>query len=48
MSGVNGYQGTPWSEGLDGKELRRALGIERDLELRGSAVSWKIRRFLEH
>ena len=37
--GVNGCQGTPWGEKLDGKELRRGLGGERDLELRGSAVS---------
>ena len=42
MSGVNGYQGTPWSKDIDGKELRKALGIERDLELRGSTVSWNI------
>ena len=39
MSGVDGCQGTAWSAVLDGKELRRALGGERDLELRGSAVS---------
>ena len=38
--GVNGCQGTPWSEELDGKELHGALGGECDLELRGSTVSW--------
>ena len=42
MSGVNGCQGTPWSEELDPQELRGAPGGERDLELRGSAVSWNI------
>ena len=42
MSGMKGYQGMPWSEELDGKEFRKALGDERDLELRGSAVSWNI------
>ena len=42
MSGVNGCQGTPWSEELDGKELHEALGGERDLELRGFAVFWNI------
>ena len=40
--GMNGCQGTPWSEELDGKELRGALGGERDLELRGPTVSWDI------
>ena len=38
--GVNGCQGTPWGEKLDGKELHGALGDECDLEPRGSAVSW--------
>ena len=33
MSGVNGCQGAPWSEELDGKEL---LGVAYDLEPRGS------------
>ena len=42
MSGVNGCQGAPWSEELDGKEVRGALVGERDLELRGSAVFWNI------
>ena len=42
MSGMNGCQGMPWSEKLDDKKLRGALGGERDLELRGSAVSWNI------
>ena len=44
--GVNGYQGAPWSEELDGKELHRA--VSGDLESRESAVScasstWSIR-----
>ena len=38
-NGVNGCQGTPWSE-LDGKELHRARDGEYDLEPRGSVVSW--------
>ena len=42
MSGVNRCQGMPWREELDGKELRGALGGERDLELRGSTVFWNI------
>ena len=42
MSGVDGCQGTPWSEELHGKELHEALGGERDLELRGLAVFWNI------
>ena len=37
---VNGCQGTPWSEELDGKELHGALDGKCDLELRESAVSW--------
>ena len=41
-NGVNGHQGTLRSEELDGKEYRGALGDERDLELRGFAVSWNI------
>ena len=32
----------PWREELDDKELRGALGGERDLELRGSTVFWNI------
>ena len=36
---VNGCQGASWSEELDGKELRGALGGERDLESRGSPFS---------
>ena len=35
--GINGCQGTPWSEELDDKELHGALGGEYDLEQRGSA-----------
>ena len=42
MSGVNGYQGMPWSEEFDGKELREALCDEHDVELRGPALSWNI------
>ena len=42
MSGVSRCQGTPRKEELDGKELRGALGGERDLELRGSTVFWNI------
>ena len=38
-AGVNGCQGTPWSEELNGKELHGALGGECDLERKGSAVS---------
>ena len=38
--GVNGCQETPWSEGVDGKKLRGALGGECNLELRESVVSW--------
>ena len=38
--GVNGCQGTPLGEKLDGKELHGALGGECDLEPRGSAASW--------
>ena len=38
-TGVNGCQGTPWSEELDGKELHGALDDECDLEPRGSAIS---------
>ena len=34
--GINGCQGTPWSEELDGKELHGALGGECGLEPRGS------------
>ena len=36
------YQGASWSEEFDDTELRGALGGERDLELRGCAVSWNI------
>ena len=39
MSGTNGCQGTSWSEELDSKELRGALGGECDLESRGSSFS---------
>ena len=42
MGGVNICQGASWSEELDDKELRGALGGERDLEPRGCAVSWNI------
>ena len=35
--GIDGCQGTPWSEELDGKELHGAAG--GDLEPRESAVS---------
>ena len=38
--GVNEYQGTPWSEERDGKDLHGALGGECNLEPRGSVVSW--------
>ena len=38
--GMDGYQGTPWSEELDGEELHEALGGEYDLEPRRSTVSW--------
>ena len=41
-NGVNGCQGTPWSEELDGKELYGALDDECDLDTRRSVVSWKI------
>ena len=34
-SGVNHCQGALWSEELDGKELRGALGGKRNLEPRG-------------
>ena len=36
---VSAYQGTPWSEERDGKELHRGLGGQYDFEPRGSAVS---------
>ena len=39
MSGANGCQGASKGEELDGKELREALGDERDLEPRGSPFS---------
>ena len=39
---MNGCQGTPRSEELDGKELYGALDDECDLEPRGSNVSWNI------
>ena len=39
MSGANGCRGASWSEQLDGKELRGALGGERDQEPRGSPFS---------
>ena len=38
-SGVNGCWGTSWSEELDGKELRGALGGKRNLEPRESSFS---------
>ena len=41
-NGVNKCQGASWSEDFDDKELRGALGGERDLELRGCAVSWNV------
>ena len=37
--GINGCQGTTWSEKLGGKELHGALGGECDLEPRRSVVS---------
>ena len=37
--GANGCRGASWSKDLDGKELRGALGGERDLDLWGFAVS---------
>ena len=39
MPEVNGCRGASWIEELDDKELRGALGGERDLELKGCAVS---------
>ena len=42
MRGVNICQGASWTEELDDKEFRGALGSERDLELRGCTVSWNI------
>ena len=39
---MNRCQGTSRSEELDDKELRGALGGERDIELRECAVSWNI------
>ena len=42
MSGMNRCQEMPWREELNSKELRGALGGERDLELGGSAVFWNI------
>ena len=39
INGVNGCQGTLWSEELDDKELHGALGGECDLEPKGSTVS---------
>ena len=41
-NGVDKYQGASWSEKFDNKELHRVLDGERDLELRGCAVSWNI------
>ena len=38
-AGMNGFQGTPWSEELDGKVLHGAAGGEYDQEPRGSALS---------
>ena len=35
---MDGCQRTPWSEELDRKKVHAALGGERDLEPRGSAV----------
>ena len=40
--GANECQGTPSNEELGGQEVRGALGGNRDLELRESAVSWNI------
>ena len=37
--GADGCRGTSWSKELDGKELREALGNERDLELSGFTIS---------
>ena len=39
MSGATGCWGASWSEELDGKELRGALGGERDQEPRGFPFS---------
>ena len=36
--GADGCRGTSWSKELDDKELRGALGGERDLELSGLTV----------
>ena len=41
-NGVNKCQGVSWSEEFDDNELRGALGSERDLKLRGCAISWNI------
>ena len=35
----NGFQGTPWSEELEGKELQGAFDAECDLEPRRFAFS---------
>ena len=40
--GVNKCQGASWNEEFDVKELSGAVGGERDLELRGCAISWNI------
>ena len=36
---MNGCQGTPWNEELDGKELQGALRGEYNLDPRGSVFS---------
>ena len=36
-AGMNGCQGTPWSEELDDKDSMERLGGEYDLESRGSS-----------
>ena len=36
-TGMNGCQGTPWSEKLDGKDSIERLGGKYDLKSRGSA-----------
>ena len=38
-AGINGCQGIPWSEELDGKELHRALRGEYNLKPRGYVFS---------
>ena len=41
-AGVDGCQGTPWSEELDGKELHGAVGGEHDKGPRESAASGEL------